>query len=60
MRTLLTGEPLFGRLFGFRDRRGDRAKILYWDTDGSLILHRRLEKGTFRFPAPSEAEALDA
>jgi transposase len=31
--------------------------LLLWDTDGFLILCKRLEKGTFRFPVPSEAEA---
>jgi IS66 Orf2 like protein len=31
--------------------------IPLWDSDGFLIVYKRLEKGTFRFPAPSDAEA---
>jgi transposase len=54
---VLKEDPLSGHLFVFRNRRGDRIKLLLWDTDGFLILYKRLEKGTFRFPVGSEAEA---
>jgi transposase len=54
---VLKEDPLSGHLFVFRNRRGDRIKLLLWDTDGFLILYKRLEKGAFRFPVGSEAEA---
>jgi transposase len=51
VRRQLHGEPLSGQLFVFRNRRADRVKLLYWDEDGYVILYKRLERGTFRFPA---------
>jgi transposase len=44
-------DPLSGHLFVFRSKRGDRLKLLYWDSDGLAIWYKRLEEGTFRFPA---------
>jgi transposase len=46
-------DPLSGDLFVFRNRRGDRLKILAWQGDGFALYLRRLERGTFAFPVPS-------
>jgi transposase len=54
VRQQLHGDPLSGQLFVFRNQRGDRVKLLYWDEDGYVIVYKRLEAGTFRFP---QAEA---
>src|SRR3954468_230129 len=34
VRQHLRDDPLSGHIFVFRNRRGDRIKLLYWDTDG--------------------------
>lgn len=48
-------DPLSGHLFLFRNRRGDRLKILTWDQGGFWVLYKRLERGTFAWP-DTEAE----
>ncbi|MBV9383094.1 MAG: IS66 family insertion sequence element accessory protein TnpB [Streptosporangiaceae bacterium] len=55
VRQQLQSDPLSGQLFVFRNKRADRIKLLYWDEDGFVIVYKRLEAGTFRFPAADPA-----
>ena len=55
VRQHLQGDPLSGQLFVFRNKRADRVKLLYWDEDGFVIVYKRLEAGTFRFPTSKDA-----
>lgn len=50
VRERLALDPLSGHLFLFRNRRGDRLKILAWDHSGFWVLYKRLERGTFAWP----------
>jgi len=50
VRDRLTLDPLSGHLFLFRNRRGDRLKVLAWDRSGFCVLYKRLEQGTFAWP----------
>jgi transposase len=51
VQTELGENPLSGHLFVFKSRRGNRLKLLFWDRDGYCLVYKRLEVGTFRFPA---------
>jgi transposase len=64
VRDALALDPLSGHLFLFRNRRGDRVKILVWDRSGYWVLYKRLERGTFAWPetegpAPVELRSSD-
>lgn len=50
VRTSMGADPISGHLFVFRNRRGDRLKILSWGGDGFVLWYKQLEQGTFHFP----------
>lgn len=41
--------PISNYLFLFRNKHGDKIKILYWDTNGFCLWYKRLEKGRYKF-----------
>jgi transposase len=47
----LNGNPSSGELFVFRNRQGNKLKLLWWDDHGFCLLYKRIEKGRFKFPA---------
>jgi transposase len=57
VRQHLHNDPLSGHVFVFRNKRGDRVKLLYWDEDGYVIVYKRLEEGFFRWPVTAEGQA---
>jgi transposase len=57
VRQALGSDPLSGQLFVFRNKNGDRLKVLGWEGDGFVIWYKRLEEGTFRFPAATANQA---
>lgn len=54
-REVLEQDPLSGHLFAFRNRRGDRLKVLFFASGGYCLFYKRLEKGTFRLPSGETA-----
>jgi transposase len=65
VRNVWSQDPLSGHLFLFFNRRGDRAKVLFWTHTGFCIFYKRLEKGRFHLPrtvergAPLELEVAE-
>jgi transposase len=59
VRDFLGTDPLSGHLFVFRNRRGDRVKLLYWERGGFAIWYKRLEEGVFAFPAAGTAARVE-
>src|ERR1700730_1784585 len=57
VRQHLHNDPLSGHVFVFRNKRGDRLKLLYGDEDGFVIVYKRLEAGTFRWPVVTAGQA---
>ena len=47
--------PFQNSLFLFCGRRHDRLKALYWESDGFVLLYKRLESGRFHWPKSAEA-----
>ena len=53
VRQNLGAVPYSGVIYVFRAKRADRVKLLLWDGTGLVLISKRLDKGTFRWPAIS-------
>lgn len=51
VREVLRHDPLAGHVFVFLNRRKNQVKLLVYTRGGFTIVHKRLERGTFTFPA---------
>jgi transposase len=59
VRDQLQLDPRSVHLFLFRNRRGDRLKILLWDQSGFWVLYKRLERGTFAWPEDEQDSPVE-
>jgi transposase len=57
-REVIEQDPTGGHVFVFRNKRGDKLKLLWWDVGGYSIWYRRLEEGTFEWP-PTRGERAE-
>ncbi len=51
-------DPFDNALFLFCGRKRDRIKALYWESNGFLLLYKRLEYGVYQWPR-NENEARE-
>ena len=54
---MLKRDPLNGHVFVFLNRRKNQVRLLVWTRGGFTIVHKRLERGKFAFPAKVTSEA---
>jgi transposase len=47
-------DPYGGVVYVFRAKRADRLKLLVWDGTGLVLVSKRLEQGSFRWPTISD------
>jgi transposase len=47
---MLAEDPFSGAVIVWRRKRGDRVKILVWDTSGLVLIWKQLQQGSFRWP----------
>ena len=57
MEERIARKPRGGALFVFFGKRRDALKVLFHDGTGFCLFYKRLDKGTFRMPEVSEADA---
>lgn len=50
LQQVLGQPPCDGNAYAFRNRAGNRLKILQWDGTGVWLSQRRLHRGRFRWP----------
>lgn len=61
VKDILRDDAQSGHLFLFRNRSGDRMKVLWHEPTGFWIFYKRLHRGTFTLPtSPGEKVEIEA
>src|SRR5215210_7459195 len=47
---VLAEDPFSGAVIVYRAKRGDRVKILIWDSSGLVLIWKQPQQGSFRWP----------
>jgi transposase len=51
-------DPFSNHLFVFCNRKRDKVKCLYWETNGFCLWYKRLEKQRFHWPTHLGTEVI--
>ena len=54
IQSCLKMNPLKDGVFVFRNKSGDKVKLIFWNMTGLVIVYKRLEQGRFKWPKPDE------
>lgn len=54
VQSFLQRNPLKDGLFVFRNKSGDKIKLMYWHRNGLVVVYKRLEQGRFKWPKPDD------
>lgn len=55
IQSCLKMNPLKDGVFVFRNKAGDKVKLIFWNRTGLVIVYKRLEQGRFKWPRPKES-----
>lgn len=59
VQSFLQMNPLSDGVFIFRNKSGDKVKLMYWQRNGLVIVYKRLEQGRYQWPkTPDETLSL--
>lgn len=59
VRSGLRRDPRSGEMFVFRSKRGDMARVLFYDKQGFCLFSKRLDRGLFKTPVFGEAQSIE-
>jgi transposase len=51
-------DPLSGEVFIFVNRHSNLIKLLHWEPGGFILYYKRLERGTFTWPAIKQGSTV--
>jgi transposase len=54
VRNQLGSDPMSGDVFVFLGKRGNQVRLLQWDWDGFALYIKKLERGTYQWPAGAD------
>jgi transposase len=54
VRNQLGSDPMSGDVFVFLGKRGNQVRLLQWDADGFALYIKKLERGTYQWPAGAD------
>jgi transposase len=57
---MLGENPFSGAVTVYRAKRGDRVKILVWDTSGLVLIWKQLQQGSFGWPPNVDGDKMVA